>query len=403
MSELYDVIIIGGGSGGMSAGVYAARGKMKTLILEDKRNTGGQAATTSEMENYPGILEATGPQLMDMFRDHCNKFGVEFARGLVTDISIAEDGFIKTLKTNKGEEFQTKSIIIATGATPRILGIKGEAEFRGKGVSYCATCDADFYEELDVVVVGSGNTAVEESVFLTKFVNKVTMIVLHDQGILDADRTAQEQAFANDKIEFVWNSVVEEICGDELVDGVKLKNLKTGEITEMSTDGVFMFVGTVPKTEFVKELIELTPQGYVITNEKQETSVPGIFAAGDVTDKFLRQVVTAAGDGAVAAVAADRYIEEEESWRKSVAEFDGTAMVAFWNPLSKESLDVINELEVHCKDQPDQRVVTIDTYKSQNIANRFNVKEVPVVIRFDAGQEAKRVDVKDIAELETLY
>ncbi|MCW8328668.1 thioredoxin-disulfide reductase [Photobacterium sp. SDRW27] len=403
MSELYDVIIIGGGSGGMSAGVYAARGKMKTLILEDKRNTGGQAATTSEMENYPGILEATGPQLMDMFRDHCSKFGVEFARGLVTDISIAEDGFIKTLKTNKGEEYQTKSIIIATGATPRILGIKGEAEFRGKGVSYCATCDADFYEELDVVVVGSGNTAVEESVFLTKFVNKVTMIVLHDQGILDADRTAQEQAFANDKIEFVWNSVVEEICGDELVNGVKLKNLKTGEITEMSTDGVFMFVGTVPKTDFVKELIELTPQGYVITNEKQETSVPGIFAAGDVTDKFLRQVVTAAGDGAVAAVAADRYIEEEESWRKSVAEFDGTAMVAFWNPLSKESLDVINELEVHCKDQPDQRVVTIDTYKSQNIANRFNVKEVPVVIRFDAGQEAKRVNVKDIAELETLY
>ncbi|MDV5167961.1 thioredoxin-disulfide reductase [Photobacterium rosenbergii] len=403
MSELYDVIIIGGGAGGMSAGVYAARGKMKTLIIEDKRNTGGQAATTSEMENYPGILEATGPQLMDMFREHCDKFGVQFARGLVTGISIAEDGFIKTLTTNKGETYQTKSIIVATGATPRILGITGESEFRGKGVSYCATCDADFYEELDVVVVGSGNTAVEESVFLTKFVNKVTMIVLHDQGILDADRTAQEQAFANDKIEFVWNSVVEEITGDELVNGVKLKNLKTGEISELATDGVFMFVGTVPKTDFVKELIELTPQGYVITNDKQETSVPGIFAVGDVTDKFLRQVVTAAGDGAVAAVAADRYIEEEESWRKSVSEFGGTAMVAFWNPLSKESLDVINQLELKCKDHPEQRVVTIDTYKSQNIANRFSVSEVPVVIRFDAGQEAKRVDVKDITELETLY
>ena len=180
MSELYDVIIIGGGAGGMSAGVYAARGKMKTLIIEDKRNTGGQAATTSEMENYPGIVEATGPQLMDMFRDHCNKFGVEFARGLVSDITIADDGFIKTLTTSKGETYQAKSIIVATGATPRILGITGESEFRGKGVSYCATCDADFYEELDVVVVGSGNTAVEESVFLTKFVNKVTMIVLHD-------------------------------------------------------------------------------------------------------------------------------------------------------------------------------------------------------------------------------
>ncbi|MBC7004648.1 thioredoxin-disulfide reductase [Photobacterium sp. BZF1] len=403
MSELYDVIIIGGGAGGLSAGVYAARGKMKTLVIEDKRNTGGQAATTSEMENYPGILEATGPQLMDMFREHCDKFGVEFARGLVTGISIAEDGFIKTLTTNKGETYQAKSIIVATGATPRILGITGESEFRGKGVSYCATCDADFYEELDVVVVGSGNTAVEESVFLTKFVNKVTMVVLHDQGILDADRTAQEQAFANDKIEFVWNSVVEEITGDELVNGVKLKNLKTGEISELATDGVFMFVGTVPKTDFVKELIELTPQGYVITNDKQETSVPGIFAVGDVTDKFLRQVVTAAGDGAVAAVAADRYIEEEESWRKSVSEFGGTAMVAFWNPLSKESLEVINQLELKCKDHPEQRVVTIDTYKSQNIANRFSVSEVPVVIRFDAGQEAKRVDVKDITELETLY
>ncbi|MGF1682282.1 thioredoxin-disulfide reductase [Photobacterium minamisatsumaniensis] len=403
MSELYDVIIIGGGAGGMSAGVYAARGKMKTLILEDKRNTGGQAATTSEMENYPGIVEATGPQLMDMFREHCNKFGVEFARGLVSEITIADDGFIKTLKTNKGEEYQAKSIIVATGATPRILGITGESEFRGKGVSYCATCDADFYEELDVVVVGSGNTAVEESVFLTKFVNKVTMVVLHDQGILDADRTAQEQAFANDKIEFVWNSVVEEICGDELVNGVKLKNLKTGEITELATDGVFMFVGTVPKTDFIKEQVALTPQGYVLTNEKQETNVPGIFAVGDVTDKFLRQVVTAAGDGAVAAVAADRYIEEEENWRKSVSEFGGTAMVAFWNPLSKESLEVINQLELNCKDNPDQRVVTIDTYKSQNIASRFSVSEVPVVIRFDAGQEAKRVDVKDITELETLY
>ncbi|PSW15481.1 thioredoxin-disulfide reductase [Photobacterium rosenbergii] len=403
MSELYDVIIIGGGAGGLSAGVYAARGKMKTLVIEDKRNTGGQAATTSEMENYPGILEATGPQLMDMFREHCDKFGVEFARGLVSGISIAEDGFIKTLTTNKGETYLAKSIIVATGATPRILGITGESEFRGKGVSYCATCDADFYEELDVVVVGSGNTAVEESVFLTKFVNKVTMVVLHDQGILDADRTAQEQAFANDKIEFVWNSVVEEITGDELVNGVKLKNLKTGEISELAADGVFMFVGTVPKTDFVKELIELTPQGYVITNDKQETSVPGIFAVGDVTDKFLRQVVTAAGDGAVAAVAADRYIEEEESWRKSVSEFGGTAMVAFWNPLSKESLEVINQLELKCKDHPEQRVVTIDTYKSQNIANRFSVSEVPVVIRFDAGQEAKRVDVKDITELETLY
>lgn len=403
MSELYDVIIIGGGAGGMSAGVYAARGKMKTLIIEEKRKAGGQAATTDEMENYPGILSATGPELMDAFRAHCDKFGVEFTKGIVNKIDVADDGYLKTLTTTKGEVFQAKSIIIATGASPLILGVPGENEFRGKGVSYCATCDADFFEELDIVVVGSGNTAVEESLFLTKFVNKITMIVRRDHGILAADRTAQEQAFANDKINFVWNSVLDEITGDELVNGVNVKNIKTGEISHIESDGVFMFVGTVPKTDFIKGQVDLNSHGYIVTNDKQETNIPGIYAVGDVTEKFLRQVVTAAGDGAVAAVAADRYIEEEDNWRKAVVDFDGTALVAFWAPQNQDSIDVINQLETHNKGQAGKNVVTIDIFKNQKIAKQFNVSEIPVVIRFDAGQEAKRVNVKDLNELETLY
>lgn len=403
MSELYDIIIIGAGAGGMSAGVYAARGKMKTLILEEKRKVGGQAATTNELENYPGILEATGPELMEQFRAHCEKFGVEFKKGTVDSIRVSADGFFKTVTTSTGEELQAKSVVIGTGAAPRILGIKGESEFRGKGVSYCATCDADFYEDLDVVVVGSGNTAVEESVFLTKFVNKVTMIVLHDEGILDADRTAQEQAFSNKKINFVWNSVVDEIAGDELVTGVRLKHLKTGEITELPCDGVFMFVGTVPRTDFVKELVALTPQGYIKVNEKQETNIPGIFSVGDVTDTYLRQVITAAGDGAIAAVAADRYIEEEENWLEKVGHFGGSALVVFWSPTNPQSLEVIGELETRCKIYPDLRIVTLDTYKSQIISNRFDVKEIPLIIRFEAGKEEKRVLVNNMNDLDMLF
>ncbi len=403
MSDLYDVIIIGAGAGGMSAGVYAARGKMKTLILEEKRKVGGQAATTNELENYPGILEATGPDLMEQFRAHCEKFGVEFMKGVVDKIEVSDDGFFKTITTAKGEILKAKSVIIGTGAAPRILGIPGESEFRGQGVSYCATCDADFYEDLDVVVVGSGNTAVEESVFLTKFVNKVTMIVLHDEGILDADRTAQEQAFSNDKINFVWNSVVDEINGDDLVNGVTLKHLKTGETRDIACDGVFMFVGTVPRTDFVKELIDLTPEGYVKVNSKKETSIPGIFAVGDVTDTVLRQVITAASDGAIAAVAADRYIEEEENWLEKVSHFDGTVMVAFWTPTNAKSIETISALEAHCRKGDEVRIVTIDTYKSQIISNRFNVEELPVVIRFEAGKEVRRVAVNSMNDLETLF
>lgn len=402
MSEIYDVIIIGGGAGGLSAGVYCARGKMKTLLLEASSNTGGQCAKTSEMENYPGIIESTGPELMKMFREHCDKFGVEFFRGQVTGLAMESDGFHKRITTRSGETLLAKTVIIGTGANPRILGIKGEKEFTGKGVSYCATCDADFYEDLDIVVVGSGNTAVEESVFLSKFVNSVKMVVLHDEGIMDADRTAQEQALANDKISFIWNSCVDEICGDELVSGVNVKNLKTGEITHQLCDGVFMFVGTVPATDFLKDTIELGKGGYIVVDNKQETSMPGVFAAGDVCEKFLRQVVTAAGDGAVAAVAAERYIQEEEHWQTSVLHTEQDTLVMFWSPVDQNSLELMPHLEKLAADQQ-VKLVTMDTYKSRNIADRYEINQIPTVIRFSQGEPARRLEVPSAEQLISLF
>lgn len=241
-TTIYDMLIIGGGPGGLTAGIYAARGKLKTLVIEQKNRTGGQCATYVELENYPGLLSTTGPALMDEFHKHCEKFGVDFAKGEVSKLDVSDNDLIKKVHTKDGAVYQGKTIVISTGAEPRILGIPGELELRGKGVSYCATCDADFYEDLDIVVVGSGNTAVEESIYLTKFVAKITMIVIHDKGTLDADKASQEEAFKNDKIEFVWNSVVDEIYGDGLVEGVRLKNIKTGEKTTLECNGVFMFV-----------------------------------------------------------------------------------------------------------------------------------------------------------------
>ncbi|PID30897.1 MAG: thioredoxin-disulfide reductase [Candidatus Cloacimonadota bacterium] len=389
--EIWDVLIIGGGTAGLSAGVYCARGKQKTILLEEKRKTGGQAATTSELENYPGIISSTGPDLMKKFREHAEKFGVEFARGRVDKIEVAEDGFHKIVTTKDGTVYNTKSVIIGTGAEPRVLGIKGEAEFKGRGVSYCATCDADFYEDLDVVVVGSGNTAVEESVFLTKFVNKITMIVIHEEGKMDADKVAQEQALSNDKINFVWNSTVDEICGDDLVTGVNVKNIKTGEVTNLACDGVFMFVGTIPKTDFVKDLIDLNPQGYIKTNEMMETSVPGIYAAGDVRDKFLRQVITAASDGSIAAVAAEKYIEEEENWTNNVLSFDGEAIILFWSPVDPQSVELSTAIEGEAIENSGKKFIKIDSYKNQLMAKKYKISTFPSVVKLDRGREVAKL------------
>lgn len=305
MDKIYDVAIIGGGPAGYSAGLYASRGKLDTVIIE-KGKWGGQAATTEELENYPGSIEhPTGPKLMERMKNQAEAFGTEFVKGEVVSLDINDR--VKVLKLSEGE-IKANTIIIATGAEYVNLGVPGESSLRGKGVSYCATCDADFFTELEVVVIGGGNTAVEEAIYLTKFADKVSIV--HRRDEFRAAKSAVEKVLSNEKINVIWNTVVEEIYGDGIVEGVRLKNVKTGEVTDFPTDGVFVFVGTKPISDFVKDLVEMDKRGYIITDENMKTSAEGVFAAGDVRVKLLRQVVTAAADGAIAAISAEKYIEE---------------------------------------------------------------------------------------------
>lgn len=312
MENIYDVIIIGGGPAGLSAGLYAARGKMKTLILE-KEKAGGQIVTTHEVANYPGSMEkATGPILVDRMVEQCSEFGAKLEKDTINEIKV--EGAIKLLVGEKAT-YKAKSIIITSGAKPRLIGVPGEKEFTGKGVSYCATCDADFFTDLEVFVIGGGDSAVEEALFLTKFARKVTIV--HRRDELRAAKSIQEKAFNNPKINFIWDSTVEEIKGDGIVESVVFKNLKTGETTEYTADeedgtfGIFVFVGYIPVTGIFKGIIDMDEAGYIITDDNMKTNVPGVFAAGDCRVKSLRQVITAAADGAIAATQAEKYIENE--------------------------------------------------------------------------------------------
>lgn len=385
MSEVYDVIVVGGGPAGLSAGIYGSRSRLKTVILQ-KGTPGGQAATTEELENYPGFPRGTtGPGLTEAMAKHAQSFGTEIFNEEVVELEL--EGNIKTVRTKSGKEYSAKIVILASGAAPRTLDVKGEQELRGKGVSYCATCDADFFEELDVVVVGNGDAAIEEAMYLTKFAETVTIIVIHDEGILDCNKVSAEKAFDNPKIKWVWSSVLEEIKGDGIVESVVLKNIKTGELTEMETNGVFFFVGTVPKTELLKGKVDLNEQGYIITNDRMETSVPGVYAAGDVRDKYLRQVVTAASDGATAAFAAEKYLAEEEGFQEQVLNSEKQVMVAFWAPQAEESIATISELEKLADErEEDVKLVKIDTYRNQRTAKRYGVEEIPSVLFFMNGK-----------------
>ena len=318
MSEVYDILIVGAGPGGLTAGIYGSRARLKTAVLE-KGRPGGQAATTMEMENYPGFFrEATGPGVMGEFEAHAAHFGTTFLKGNATELLL--EGDIKTVLTASGGAYKARTVILAPGAEPRTLGVPGEGKLRGKGVSYCATCDADFFEELDVIVVGNGDAAIEEAIYLTKFAETVTVIVIHDEGVLDCNKKSAEKAFANPKIKWVWNSVLEEIIGEELVESAVVKNIRSGEKQTLEVNGVFVFIGSKPNTAFLKDKIELDEWGYIPTTDRMETNVPGVYAVGDARAKFLRQVVTAAADGAIAAVAAEKYLEGPVEGRMTPAD-----------------------------------------------------------------------------------
>ena len=300
----FDTVILGGGPAGFSAGIYAARGAVSTAIV-DINMMGGQPSNYLELENYPGFGTIGGFDLMEKFEEHADKFGVEkFPMQEIQRVDLISNP--KIILTNE-YEFRAKSVIIATGAQPMKLGVPGEKEFVGRGVSYCAVCDGAFYKNKVVAVVGGGNAAVEEAMYLTKFADKV--YVIHRRDALRADKIVQERAFKNEKIEFVWDSVVKEIKGEDLVNTVVIENVKTGSTSELSVNGVFPYIGMVPNIELFNGQIEQDKGGFIITDETMKTSVDGVFAVGDVRHTPLRQVITAAADGAVGAVYAVKYLE----------------------------------------------------------------------------------------------
>jgi thioredoxin reductase (NADPH) len=305
MIEEYDVVIVGGGPAGLTAGLYTSRARLNSVLIEMKI-TGGQMAEAVEIENYPGFPQGiSGFELGELMYQQATKFGLKTVATQVTAIEIGDRK--KTVKTANGD-FPTKAVIIASGSERRRLLVPGEKEFTGKGVSYCAICDADFFRDLPVAVVGGGNAAIGEALHLSKFASKVT--VIHRRKELRATRIVQEKAFAEPKIEFAWDSVVEAIEGDELVRAIKLRQVKTEEISNLSVDGIFISIGFIPNTDYLKGIVSLADNGAVVTNENLETNVPGIFAAGDVRQKVAWQVITAAGDGATAAIHAERFIVE---------------------------------------------------------------------------------------------
>ncbi len=303
MSQIYDTIIIGGGPAGLAAALYGGRARMNTLILE-RAKYGGQAATTSEMENYPGAIEGGTTELIERMRSQAEEFGAEFIKDEIVDMTL--EGEVKTLIGRSGE-YQGKTIIIATGANPRLGGFKNEIELRGKGISYCATCDADFFTELDVAVVGGGDSALDEALYLTKFAEKVT--VIHRRDEFRANKAVQERVFANDKIDIIWDTVVEEAIDDDgIIGGLKLKNKKTGEESELEVQGCFVFVGFVPNSKLFEGKVQMNERGEIMSDTEMRTNIPGVFVAGDVREKTLRQVITACADGAIAATQAEHYV-----------------------------------------------------------------------------------------------
>ena len=309
MTEV-ELIVVGGGLAGLTSAIYSARALIDTLVIE-KMLPGGQPVLTTFIENYPGFPEGiSGPELAERLESQAGKFGAKIITSRpVLNIYRKEEGF--EVKTEM-ESFLGKAVIVATGTSPRKLNVPGEEEFTGRGVSYCAVCDGAFYRDRVVAVVGGGDSAMDESIYLTRFANKV--FVIHRRNQLRAEKILQERAFSNPKISFIWDTVVQSIEGDRKVELLKLKNVKTGEISELKVDGIFVYIGSTPNSSMVKDLVDLDENGFIITDNCMKTSVPGLFAAGDVRNTNFRQLATAIGDGAIAANSAERYLGEL-SWK----------------------------------------------------------------------------------------
>lgn len=377
--EQYDVVIIGGGAAGLTAGIYCGRARLKTLLIE-KALVGGLATYTNEIENYPGFLDGlTGLGLMDTFQKQAKKFNVQFKGTDVQGVKLkGETKIVETFRTN----YEAKVVLITSGGKPRLTKAKGEELFLfDKGISFCATCDAAANTGKTVMVIGSGDAAIEEGMFLAKFADKVIVSVMHDVGKMDCNEIAKEQALANPKMEFIWNTLPAEFVGNERLESIVLKNSKTNSLMTFDVDSCFLFIGYIPNTEIFKDEIKMSKQGYVITNEIMETNIPGVFAAGDVRDKAFRQVATAVGDGATAGWAAEKYIAETEIFEDQIMGGDLPSIVFIWNaviPSCRDLLPIIEAFEE--KYAGKVKVTKVDIYKSKGLADRLGITEIPAIV-----------------------
>ena len=386
--EKYDVVIIGGGAAGLTAAIYCGRAKLNTLVIE-KTLVGGLITYTNEIENYPGFPEGnTGLGLMDLFHKQAKKFGVKFKLTDVKGVQLeGETKVVETFRTN----YECKAVIVAAGTKPRLTGALGEEKYLyDKGISFCATCDAAANTDKTVIVIGSGDAAIEEGMFLTKFAKKVIVSVMHDEGIMDCNEIAKADALANPKMEFIWNTTVHEFRGDdEHLRSVALKHTKTGEIIDVPVDTCFLFIGYIPATDMYRGVLDLVGPGYITTTEKMETNVPGVFAAGDVRNKWLRQVSTAVGDGAIAGCAAEKYIAESETFETQIMGQNVPNLVYIWNAVNQESrnkLEMFEEIEQAHGGA--LKVTRIDVYKSNGLAVRLGVTDAPAVVYIKDGKIA---------------
>ncbi len=406
METIYDLLVLGGGPAGLAAGMYGARARMKTAIIE-KGRPGGQAATTWDLENYPGFGRGTtGPGLTQAMADHAQSFGAEFIKDSIVSLDLKS--FPKKVIGKKGE-YLGKALVYALGAEPRMLKVPGEGKLRGKGVSYCATCDADLFEELEVAVVGSGDAAIEEAEYLSKFADQVSIIVIHEEGKVDANQVSFERAQQNPKIKWIWNSIVKNVNGDELVESITLKNIQTGEESDYLVNGVFIFIGTAPLTEFLPPEVQLNQQGYILTDEKMATSLEGLFAAGDVRAKYLRQVVTAASDGAIAAVAAEKYVHETELWEKEVINSKKPVLVAYYNPTDMSGTEKIGLVDRFVRANNERfSLVKVDATRNELVGRRYNITldQLPKLHVFFNGEikhEAAEINENNLTAINNLF
>lgn len=383
MSDRYDMVIIGGGSAGMAAAVYAGRARRKTLLIE-KSSYGGRINETAEIRNYPGTLSMSGLSLMDKFKEHALSYETnEFKRTTVTEIEV-QDNSNFLIHTKRRGNFEAECVMLDLGTVPRTLGIPGEAEFAGRGVAYCATCDAELFRNKEIYVLGSGDQAIEEADYLSAFASKITIIVVHEEGVLDCNEIAAETAFRNPKIHFIWNSTLKEIKGHNCVESLVLENIQTGETKEVSTEGIFSFVGVIPQTDLVKDLVKCDESGYILVNEKKETSLAGIYAVGDCTHTFLRQVITAAADGAIAATASERYVKEKHTLEEVLSKNSGKVAFLFYDPYDTKQLASLAKLEEKLGSH--YFIQRQDITRQTLLFDRLNLKKSPAIAYYDQGK-----------------